>query len=201
MLAPVMATAPKQKMTPEEFLLFERAASQRHMLWEGEVYAMAGGTAAHAALQAAVVGEVRAQLKGSRCGAYTSDLRVAIPQGNYVYPDASVVCGPEFGGGPSDTLLNPLVIFEVLSDELERFDRGDKFLGYSRIVSLRHYVLVSQHEKLIEVFSRESETANWVLRRAFVGDLLTLEPPGLTLNVDELYDGVELSPKAEPPQP
>ncbi len=194
-----MATAERLKMTPAEFLDFERGQTEKHLFWDGEVFARTSGTRAHSRLSLAVTVELERQLKRP-CETHTSDMRVHLPEGRYVYPDGSVACLPEFGEGPEDTLLNPVVVIEVLSDGTEAFDRGKKFHGYSRIPSLRHYVLLSQHEPLIEVFSREDASANWSLRSARPGQELQLSPPGVTLNVDAIYRDVELTPEPPPPE-
>lgn len=194
-----MATGERKKLTPAEFLEQERKAEQKHILWNGEVFAMAGGTRAHAALATGLSSELRSQLLPRRCETYGSDMRVHVPsvQG-YVYPDVSVVCGPAFGAGPSDTLLNPVLIAEVLSDSSEAFDRGDKFRGYRSIASLRQYLLVSQHAPRIDVFTRDDDGI-WFIRSLEAGQTLALEPPGVVVDVDAIFRGVELTPAPPPP--
>ncbi len=189
-----MSTAPLRKTTPAEFLAFEAAQVERHILWDGEVYAMAGGDQAHYELQSAVMLKLGAQLKPP-CRIYSADTALKLPAGNYVYGDASIACGPVFEKGPIDTLTNPVIVVEVLSESTERFDRGDKFRGYARLPSLRHYVLLSQYEPLIEIFSRENEKAKWSLTTLTAGEEFMLEPPGIMIRVDELYEGLTLSPK------
>lgn len=187
-------------MSPESFLVQERKSSERHILWNGEVFLMSGGTRAHSLLASAFVSEVRQALKGKACEAHGSDLRVHVPGvKGFVYPDASAACGPLFGEGPADTLLNPVLIAEVLSPSSEGFDRGEKFKGYWSIPSLRHYVLISQHSVSVEVFSRTSATEDWRLHAFSAGQSISLNPPGITLGVDAIYADVELSPA--PPIP
>lgn len=193
-----MSSAPLRKMSFEQFLEFEQAQTERHAFWRGDVFAMSGGSEAHAELQSAVILKLGPQLQKT-CRVYSADQGIVIPGGNYVYSDGVIACGPQFNRGPIDTLLNPLVVFEVLSKSTEGFDRGDKFHGYARIASLRHYVLLSQYEPLVEVFSRKSETDRWTLQLFGPGETLTLEPPGIELKVDALYADIPLTPKTALP--
>lgn len=185
-------------MTLDEFLAWESAQKEKHMFWDGEVYAMGGGSPAHAELAPAITAALWQQVKRP-CRLYGSELAVEIPGGNYVYPDSSLACGPQFTEGPVEQLTNPLVIFEVLSDTTEAFDRGEKFYGYARLPSLRHYVLVSQHEKRVDVFSRDSARGKWVLTQLASGGEFTLAPPGVVLNVDALYGDIPLTPAPKSP--
>ncbi len=187
-----MSTAERLKMTFQEFLEFESRQKEKHMLWDGEVFAMAGGSEAHARLQTAITLKLGSQLK-EPCAVFPSDQAIALPEDRYVYADGSFACTPAFNRGPIDTLKNPVVLFEVLSDTSEAFDRGKKFQGYTPIASLRHYVLLSQYEPLIEVFSRDAKGSSWTFQRLGPGQEFMLEPPGVLLNVDALYAGVPLT--------
>jgi hypothetical protein len=117
---------------------------------------MAGGSPRHNALSAAIVRDVGAVVRGSKCRVLSSDQRIVLSPGErYVYADVSLVCGQlELAAGTSDVLTNPRTIFEVLSRSTEAYDRGDKWAAYGRIASLREYVLVSQLQPRIEKFSR-----------------------------------------------
>jgi Uma2 family endonuclease len=97
------------------------------------------------------------------CQVYSTDLRTKVsPTGLYTYPDIVVVCGePEFEDDHLDTLINPQLLMEVLSDSTESYDRGRKFAQYRMIESLREYLLVSQYECRIERFVRRDD-GNWL---------------------------------------
>src|SRR5689334_17788040 len=119
--------ARRLKMTPEEYLAFERASEQKHEYVDGEIFAMAGGTREHNLIAANVVGELRSALLERPCEVYGSDQKLKTPAGKYHYPDVSVICGPPvFEDETRDVMLNPRAIVEVLSDSTERYDRGDK---------------------------------------------------------------------------
>lgn len=158
------------------------------MLWGGEVFAMAGATPEHNFLVANVIAELQRLTRSGPCRVGASDLKVYVPQRvGFVYPDASVVCGAlEFYASTRDVITNPTVLVEVLSEGTERFDRGDKASGYRGLASLRHYVLVSQTERFVEVYSRHAERA-WLLREYRGAEEAALESLGGALRLDEVY--------------
>ncbi len=183
------------RMTPAEYLAFERASEVKHEYVHGELFAMAGGTRAHSLLAANVQAELRSALFDRPCEVHTSDLRVKIAvTGRYVYPDATVACGElRFEDDTLDTLLNPTVIVEVLSDSTEAYDRGDKFEGYRSVLSVTDYVLVSQKAVRVEHYRREPDGA-WRFVALGPGDALTLEALGVRVELERLYHKVALAP-------
>ncbi|SRR5260221_7679262 len=106
------------RFSEAEYLRLERAAETRSEYFDGEIFAMAGGTRSHSLIQTNLAGELSSRLKASDCVAYNNDLRVKVEAtGLLTYPDASVVCGEQrFLDEQEDTLLNPTVVIEVLSD-------------------------------------------------------------------------------------
>jgi len=133
------------------------------------------------------------QLKGGPFNLMGPDMRVATASGrNYFYPDLVIVCDkPAYLENSFDTLLNPQVIFEILSGSTERFDRGDKFEEYRSIASLREYVLVSQNKMLIMRFVRQSED-HWDVRifKDAAGEF-SLEKVKVSIPMKDVYEGVE----------
>lgn len=180
--------AERKTWTPEEYLAWERTSELKHELFQGEVFAMAGASREHNLIVSNAIRVLGNALLDRPCEVYPSDLRVKIQAtGLYTYPDASVVCGrPEFEDNVADTLLNPNVIFEVLSESTEGYDRGKKFRQYRTITSLRDYVLVAQDTIQVEHFRRKAD-GSWSLREAGAGGRLALESIGCDLAVDELY--------------
>src|ERR1700737_1281478 len=116
-----MASDPVTRVTEEEYLAIDRAAEVRSEFFDGEMFAMSGGSMRHARLQRNIIVELHAILLGSKCEVFTSDFRVRISPGRmYAYPDVTVVCGkPTLADERQDILLNPAVIFEVLSPTTE----------------------------------------------------------------------------------
>ncbi len=159
-----MSAALKTKLTPAEYLAIERKAERRSEFYNGEMFAMAGPSREHVTARDNLAAEVHALLKGTGCRAYGVDLRLKVnATGLYTYPDIAIVCGkPEFEDAVLDTLLNPRVIIEVLSDSTEKYDRGVKSQHYRQIASLQEYVLVSQDKPLIERYVRQPD-GGWLL--------------------------------------
>jgi Uma2 family endonuclease len=185
-------------MTESEFLAFERDAETKHEFFDGEVFAMAGGTEPHSHIAANHIREIGNALKGRPCIAYNADLRVKVEAtGLITYPDLSVVCGPrQFLDERRDTLLNPILLGEVLSDSTESYDRGKKFAYYRLISSLRHYLIASQHEPRLELYTHAGPDS-WTLTEA-AGLQAALHLPALeiTLVLSEVFAQVEFSPAA-----
>ena len=159
-----MTRQPKSFLTPEEYLETERKAEHKSEYLHGEMFAMVGASRKHNLISGNVFGELRQQLKGKLCEAYTNDMRVKVPSvGLYTYPDVVIVCGePQFEDSYIDTLLNPTLLVEVLSESTESYDRGRKSGYYRTIESLAEYLLVSQDEHRIEQYVKQSE-GRWLL--------------------------------------
>jgi len=178
-------------MSEEDYLAFERASEEKHEYADGEIFAMSGGTLEHSQVSANIIRELGNALSGRGCRVLTSDMRIKVPAtGRYVYPDGSVVCArPEFVDETRDTLVNPRVIVEVLSDSSEAYDRGDKFAGYRSIASFHEYIVASQKEPRIEVFTRQPDES-WMLRIHGPGERVTLRSLECALDVDRVYADV-----------
>jgi len=174
---------PVQSLTEAEYLELERRAESKSEFFCGEMFAMAGGTPVHSQIATNLVRELGNKLKGRPCVVYNSDLRLKVEvTGLITYPDLSVVCGPlQFAAGTDDTVVNPTVVVEVLSDSTEAYDRGRKFENYRQMPSLHEYLLVSQKEPRIEQFVRQ-ENGQWLLREA-VGLAATLPLPSLEIQI------------------
>lgn len=187
--APCMTAASVSRgLAPEAYLAMERAAEVKHEYWHGESFAMAGASRRHNVLVGNLVRVLGNALLERPCEVYPSDMRVASAARDvFTYPDVTVVCGPPtFTDDANDTLLNPLVIVEVLSDSTEAYDRGKKFEHYRRVASLRHYVLVAQDRPLVELYTRQGD-GTWMLSEHRMGDVATLTAAGCELPVAEVY--------------
>lgn len=182
------AAAEKRTWTPEEYLVSERASREKHSFYQGEVIAMARAGRAHGLLVGNVVRLLGNALLDRPCEAYPSDMRVRIhATGLYTYPDATALCQrPIFDDDQADTLMNPEVIFEVLSDSTEAYDRGDKFDQYRSIPSFNEYVLVSPDKVLVEHFVRQVD-GSWNLRLLREGDSPVIPSLRCELVVEEMY--------------
>ncbi|HEX7240526.1 MAG TPA: Uma2 family endonuclease [Longimicrobiaceae bacterium] len=183
---------PPSTQTPKEYLVRERAAQVRSEYVNGRTLAMAGASRRHNLIAGNVFAEVRARLKGRPCEVYASDMRVKVERtGLYAYPDVVAVCGePRFEDAHVDTLTNPTLVVEVLSESTEARDRGEKFAHYRRLESLAEYVLVAQDRVRVERFAREGDT--WVLTEISDPDgTLVLRSIGCAVPLREVYDRVD----------
>ncbi len=188
-----MSTLPNRYITEQEYLAFERESPIKHEYYRGEVFAMTGATREHNLIVANLVRRLGNQLDGKPCETYPSDMHVWIEAvGLYAYPHVSVVCGePEFRDGHFDTLLNPRVVIEVLSDSSENYDRGKKAEHYRKNASVDHLLLVAQDRAHLELYSRGPE-GTWILTEADQLDQ-TIELPAIDcrLLLAEVYDKVK----------
>src|SRR5882724_1471474 len=186
-----MASNPVSKLSEEQCLAIERAAEFKSEFLDGVMYAMSGGSLRHSDLASNLVGELRGILRGSECKAFNSDLRVRVSGSMYAYPDISVVCGkPALADSQNDVLLNPIVIFEVLSPSTEHYDRGVKFHLYRTIESLQEYILVNQDKIMVEQYVR-GDAKTWILHDLQnPDDELRMESIHAALPLRRIYDGV-----------
>ncbi len=190
-----MSAIPETKLTPGEYLELERKAEYKSEYFDGEIYAMSGAKRNHNKITTNLSGLVWQHLKGKDCESYSNDMRVFVPQtGLYTYPDIVVVCGePKFQDNVFDTLLNPILLIEVLSESTESYDRGKKFQHYRSIESLQEYVLVAQDEARIEKYVKSGD-GFWVLSEA-VGTDAEIEFSSIECRVAlrEVYDKIDFS--------
>lgn len=184
-----MSAAPKPFLSPEEYLAREREAETKSEYYDGEVFAMAGGSEEHSMIAVNVAGSLNSQLADRPCKVYNSDMRVRMEEdGPHAYPDVSVVCGEaEFADEKRDTLLNPTVIVEVLSPTTEAWDRGGKFERYQQRASLREYVLIAPDRPRVERYTRQGDE-EWLLTVAAGLDrTISLPSIGCELRLAEVY--------------
>ena len=190
-----MSAIPKTKLTVKEYLEFERSSDIKHEYFDGEIFAMSGAKRNHNKISTNLNGLVWQHLKGKNCENYSSDMRVFVPEvGLYTYPDLVVVCDEsKFQDKVFDTLLNPVLLIEILSDSTEGYDRGKKFRLYRSIESLREYILVSQDEARIEKYMKSGD-GFWILSEA-VGINSEIEFASIECRVAlaEVYDKVNFS--------
>ena len=189
-----MSSQTQQRYTPEEYLALERQAQCKSEYYAGEIFAMAGASRWHNLIVTNVLRELSLQLKGRPCTTYPSDLRVKVsPTGLYTYPDVTVVCGEaQFEDHQQDTLLNPTLIVEVLSESTEAYDRGGKFAHYRKLTSLMEYVLMAQTKPHVEHYVRQPDN-RWLLAEAdSLHQTLYLLSIDRHLVLAEVYDKVDI---------
>jgi Uma2 family endonuclease len=180
--------ARKLSYTFAEYISIDEASATKHEYVNGEIFAMSGGTVKHGQLTANVIRALGTQVLGRPYAAFTSDVRVRVlATGLATYPDVSVVCGSiEHDPENKNTIKNPVLLVEVLSDSTEHYDREEKFSHYRRIPSLREYLLVSQHELRVTHLSR-NEDGSWTLRDVTSAAVVRLPSIDCELSLDEVY--------------
>ena len=189
-----MSSQPRARLTPAEYLALDRQAEHKSEYYGGEIFAMAGGSERHNLIVGNVFAGLHAQFRKRPCKVYASDMRVKVGQaGMYAYPDVAAVCGEvRFDDEQRDTLLNPSVIVEVLSESTEGYDRGKKFEYYRRLDSLVEYVLVAQDAHHVEHYVRQADN-RWLLSEyASAQDAISLPSISAHLSLAEIYDKVEV---------
>ena len=187
-----MATAPNTSLPVSEYLRLEEAAEFRSEYVDGQMVAMAGGTLNHALISSNLVREFGNVLSKMDCKVFGADMRIRTsPSGIYTYADALVGCGRL--EVVDNTLTNPALIAEVLSDSTEAYDRGRKFGWYRQIGSLRDYILVDQKRALIEHFRKERE-CDWRMRDyGSLESAVPIDSLEITILASEIYRGVYFS--------
>ncbi|MEZ4527439.1 MAG: Uma2 family endonuclease [Desulfobacterales bacterium] len=152
-------TAEKLQYTREEYLMMEESADDKSEFYQGEIFAMSGGSRNHSVICTNLIRRIGESLDDKDCILFDGNMKVDIPKADaFVYPDISMVCGDiEFFEDRTDIIRNPVLIIEVLSPATQSFDRGEKFSYYRTLASVREYVLISQHQPLIEVFYKHNE--------------------------------------------
>ncbi len=150
------------RMNADEFLAWELKQTEKHQFFDGEIFAMAGGTAEHNSTSLSLSFELRQHLKGTPCKAFMSDMRVRAAE-QYFYPDIVVTCGANDTSNPKAVeITEPKLIVEVLSPSTAAFDRGLKFASYRLITSLQEYLLLDPEAKTAELF-RKNPAGIWEL--------------------------------------
>lgn len=158
----VFKRTPVTKFTPHEYLAIEQVSAIKHEYYDGGIYERVSASADHALIQANLTATLGQQLQKTPCRVYSSDLRIGVQEINfYTYPDLSIVCGRlEFDSRSTTTLINPIVLVEVLSRSTRAYDRGNKFKFYKQIPSLQEYILVESERAHVEVLQRSGQRWN-----------------------------------------
>jgi Uma2 family endonuclease len=188
-----MEPARRQVVSAQAYLEREYGSETKHEYLRGEILAMADASPRHNLIASNVVRSIGNSLRGRPCVVLGSDQRIKVPATDlYTYPDVAVICGrPKTDPLDESTLVNPLLVAEVLSDSTEAYDRGAKFAHYRNLPSLREYLLVSQKERRVEHY-RLLEPGQWLLTE-YAGDAaMPLPTLGIELPLAEIYDKLEL---------
>ena len=190
-----MSLRPNKRLTPEEYLEIERNSECKSEYLDGEIFAMTGASRKHNLISVNTTVSLYAQLEGRDCEVYASDMRVKVnPTGLYTYPDVVVVCGaPQFEDEHVDTLLNPVVIIEVLSKSTEGYDRGEKFEHYRSIETLAEVLMIAQGKYHVEHYVRQSDN-QWLLSETNnLSESINLSSINCILRLADVYKKIEIA--------
>jgi Uma2 family endonuclease len=188
-----MTTQTIAYVTADEYLAAERVSETRSEYLDGVVCPMTGASANHIRIITNLTRELSNQLLTRPCDVFPIDLKVRLPDSRkFFYPDVTVVCGElQFHDKRRDIILNPVLIFEVLSKSTEAFDRGAKFQAYQTLDSLKEYVLVAQDKPFVEQFVRQDDDKWTYTAVAGLEGSLSLPSVECTLSLSAVYSKVD----------
>jgi len=183
----------KKYITPEEYLAMEEKAEYKSEYFQGEIFALAGGTASHSQIAVNLIVTLAPKLQAKKCRLFSSDMKVWITEKElFTYPDITIICDkPEFYPGRKDAITNPLLIIEVLSDSTKSYDRVEKFEYYRSIPTFQEYILVDQYKVHIEHFYYESK-GRWIFTEyKSIDDILNFTKINFKISLKEIYNQIE----------
>ena len=192
LLSELMQTATHYH-TREEYLTLEAMSQEKHEFYHGEIFAMAGGTFHHAEISGNIFATLRTQLRHKSCRPTNSDMRIGTPSGLMTYPDVAIFCGAPELIDNQRTLLNPVVIIEVLSPSTRGYDQDDKFRLYRSIATFREYLLIDSERVHIQQFHR-SATNEWILHELTdLTEIIYFTSIDESLSLAEIYENIHFT--------
>ena len=182
----------KSYYSVDDYLEILSQSTDKIVYHEGEIFAMAGGSVNHAQLSAKVYSQLDQALKNRKCAVFSADLLIGYNEKNYVFADASVICGkPETYSKNKNAVKNPCLIVEVLSNETAEYDRDEKFKRYQQINTFVEYMLISQHKLWVEVFFKPPNVDFWQYRSYnSLEEKIQFRSLEIELSMAELYEGI-----------
>jgi Uma2 family endonuclease len=185
----------KRYYTPEEYLELEEAAEFKNEYQDGDIVPMTGGTTNHNKIALNFAANLKFGLKGQKYDIYIGDVRLWIPRyRQYTYPDVMVIQGePVYTGTNTTTVMNPLLIAEVLSKSTKNYDQGDKFLYYRSIPELREYILIDQSQYHVMQYVKTAE-GQWLFTEFEAENSgLSLQSVDFKMAFNDLYERVNFA--------
>ncbi len=185
----------KRYYTPEEYLELEEAADYKNEYRDGEIVPMTGGTTNHNKIALNFAANLKFALRGQGYDIYIGDVRLWIPRyRQYTYPDVMVIQGePIYTGTNTTTVMNPLLIAEVLSKSTKNYDQGDKFLYYRSIPELKEYILIDQSQYHVMQYVKTAEGQWLFIEYESEDSVLSLRSVDFQIAFSELYEQVNFA--------
>ncbi len=181
--------------TPEEYIQLEEQAEYKSEYRDGEIIPMTGGTTNHNEISLNLVTNLKFSLKKQNYRVYMADVRLWIPRYRlYTYPDVMLIKGePIYADRGTTTVMNPVMITEVLSPSTKNYDQGDKFTYYRSIPEMKEYILISQQQYHVMQYTK-TEAGKWLLSEYETEDaVIGLGSVDLELELAEIYTGVDFN--------
>jgi len=188
-----LTPSPPQTETTAAYFALDVASDLRHEYRNGEIIPMTGGTPAHNEISANLVFLLKGALRKQPYSIFVADQRLWIPEpDDYAYPDVMVTPRPAaLKPGRRDTVLNPIVLAEVLSGSTEKYDRGNKFQAYRTIPTFQDYLLIAQEKPQVEQYIKKGENQWLLMEHRGLSAVFTLQSLGISLSLADLYEAIE----------
>jgi Uma2 family endonuclease len=184
-----------KKLTYQEYLVLEQTNDERYEYWQGEVFAMAGGTINHNRIGLKIATILLDYFEKKGCKVFANDVKLQLEKENYyVYPDVLLTCDEKDTDAYS--VQYPSLIVEVLSKSTETYDRSIKLAQYRKIPSLKYYLLVSQSACSIEAYGRNNEQELFTYQAyETMDDVITLPAINFSMRMQDIYAYITFSPE------
>ncbi|AEI50046.1 Uma2 family endonuclease [Runella slithyformis] len=191
----VALLSPETTYSIEEYFELEAQSLEKLEYFDGKITKMPGASYVHSRIATNVLTALNVALMNTHFEVNNSDTKIHIPGiESFVYPDAVVICEkPLFYQGRVDTILNPLLIVEVLSPSTEEYDRGEKFYLYRSLASFKEYVVVHQKHALVSAYFRLNEKDWRTEDAANLSEAIHLQSINVTLKLSDIYRGIDLT--------
>lgn len=177
-------------VSPEEYLLWETNQLEKHEYVAGEVFAMGGASRRHVTISLNLSVALDEALTGTPCRAYMADMKIEVAaKRSYFYPDVFVTCNPD-DHRAEQTMSHPVLVAEVLSPSTAAYDRGDKFIAYRSLPTLKEYLLIDPDHQQLELF-RKGADGLWVLHDFTPGQTLQLASVDVAIPWERLFRNVD----------
>jgi len=191
----MMQAEGKQYYSPEEYLELESTSQERHEYLDGDIVLMVGGLPNHNRIILNIAAALNYLLKRQPYDVFAADQRLWIPRKRiYTYPDVMVVQGElQLQEGRKDTITNPTMIVEVVSESTEAYDRSGKFAAYRTLTTFQEYLLIDQYSLHVEQYYK-TEPRKWIFSEYDGKDaVLTLSSVAFEISFANLYAKVDFA--------
>ncbi|MCW5315256.1 Uma2 family endonuclease [Nostoc sp. KVJ3] len=185
--------------TPEQYLGIEEKAEYKSEYHDGEIVPMTGGTTNHNKIALNLAASLKIALRRKNYDVYIGDVRLWIPRyRQHTYPDVIVIEGqPIYTGTSTTTVMNPILIAQVLSKSTKNYDQGDKFLYYRSIAEFKEYILIDQYQYHVMQYVKTAENQWSFTELDHESAILSLQTVDFQIELRDLYEQVNFAENNE----